>query len=96
MMKTLVLDFFDITNISATLGCFPSSDTIYQFHVTFLQHPNYKTSGGNPNDMALIQIDRAAKIDGQYVDTISMAAEGDDFEGRKDCYITGWGHTQSM
>merc|ERR1712018_864040 len=59
-----------------------------------IMHPEYVPNSrkGYPNDIALVQLSRPAKLS-QYVQPIDMADGSEDFVGNPDCYITGWGST---
>jgi len=62
--------------------------------VKIIRHPNFQTNnspGGFPNDIALMQTSSPVNVKSQYISTVALAEQGQDFLDNKDCYITGWG-----
>jgi len=55
-------------------------------------HPGFGRGGrAMPNDIALIQLAEGVNLDNKFVSTIQMADHMENFEGNKECFITGWG-----
>ena len=59
------------------------------------QHGGYdKSLDLSPDDIAVVRLDKAATVDGTYVDTVRLpAADDGNLLGAK-CTITGWGKTK--
>lgn len=56
----------------------------------FVKHERYgQGSGAFPNDISLVQFDRA--VSGTYIAPVPMATAGTNHAGNPNCYITGWG-----
>merc|ERR1719414_1495251 len=55
-------------------------------------HPGFGRGGrAMPNDIALIQLSEPVDLSNPFVSTIQMADHMENFEGNKQCFITGWG-----
>ncbi|OWF48873.1 chymotrypsinogen A-like [Mizuhopecten yessoensis] len=57
-------------------------------------HPTYAPSQrGTPNDIALVKLDRAVDITGNYVRTACLPGSMDVFDETDHCVISGWGNS---
>ena len=56
-------------------------------------HPDwrYSSSQAFPNDIALIYTSTTVDTTSQYVRTVSLPYQNQDFSGNYNCWITGWG-----
>ena len=60
-----------------------------------IRHPNFKdNTAGLPNDIALIYLSSSANTNSQYISTIALPSQNENFAGNSNCYITGWGTTR--
>jgi len=59
-----------------------------------IKHYAYDGSGGGfPNDIALLYLSSEADTSSQYVATIALPSQNEEFAGNSQCYISGWGVT---
>lgn len=63
------------------------------FKLILFQHPRYGSGAGSfPNDIALLQFSAVETFSTVKAITITNS----DQAGNRDCWITGWGRTQSL
>merc|ERR1712004_132021 len=55
-----------------------------------ISHPGFRYHGSFPNDMALIQLSQDADLTSEFIDTIALADENEQFD-RSACMLIGWG-----
>lgn len=58
----------------------------------FNQHENYNRTGrGIPNDIAVVELERAVNLSSPYISLAKLPRRGDEFAGNPACWVAGWG-----
>ena len=72
------------------------TQSLFFIRTFVLQHPYWTNSGsiGFPNDIAVLTLDRPANTANEFIDTIPIATNPDDFYTDAECWISGWGRLE--
>uniref|UniRef100_A0A3Q3IMX9 Peptidase S1 domain-containing protein n=1 Tax=Monopterus albus TaxID=43700 RepID=A0A3Q3IMX9_MONAL len=71
-----------------------NANTVSRSVSQIIVHPNYN-SPPNDNDIALFQLSSLVSFS-NYIKPVCLAAPGSVFAAGKNCWITGWGNTQTV
>jgi len=59
--------------------------------VQIINHEDYVEGPGYPNDISLMELERAVDLNNPMVGLLKLPRYGDEFAGNPDCWVAGWG-----